>query len=86
MHTSSILPTPIGVEIAAAPPGGSARQSSFRGAGLAVWRALEASGHARAIRELRALHGHWEISDPEFARKVRDGNAFPEAQIDRRRG
>lgn len=84
MLTSSILPTPTGVDAAA--PGGSARQSSLRRAVLAVWRALEASGHARAARELRALHGHWEISDPEFVRKVRDGNAFTEARIDRRRG
>ena len=86
MSTSSILPT--------ASLGGASGTSHrpadlrarFKRAGLAVWHALEASGHARAMRELRALHGHWEISDPELARELREGHAFLRSQSDRRRG
>jgi len=75
MHTSSILPTPHGVETGAT-QAASALGSRLRRAGLAVWRALEASGEARALRELRSMHGRWEISDPEFARRVREGSVF----------
>ena len=76
MHTSSILPTPHGVETGSATQVASALGSRIRRAGLAVWRALEASGEARAWRELRTMQGRWEISDPEFARQVRDGSVF----------
>jgi hypothetical protein len=76
MNTSSILPAPHGADAGGTPQAASALGSRFRRAGLAIWRALEASGQARALRELRLLHGHWETSDPEFARKVRDGSVF----------
>ena len=76
MHTSSILPTPHGVETGSATQAASALGSRIRRAGLAVWRALEASGEARAWRELRTMQGRWENSDPEFARQVRDGSVL----------
>jgi hypothetical protein len=76
MHTSSILPTPHGVETEGAAQAASALRSRLRRTGLAIWRALVASGEARALRELRSMHGRWEIGNPEFARQVRDGTVF----------
>jgi len=76
MHTSSILPTPHGVETERATQAASALGSRLRRAGLAVWRALEASGEARALRELRSMHGRWDLGNPEFARQVRNGTVF----------
>ena len=75
MSTSSILPAPcVGDDRDA--PRATAFGSRLKRVGHSVWRALEASGQARAMRELRALHGHPEIGDAEFARRVRDGSAF----------
>ena len=82
MHPSSILPTPHGLDTARVPQHGSTLRSRLRRAGLAIWRALEASGHARAMRELRFIHGQWEISDPELARQLRSGSAFPGSQAE----
>ena len=79
MNTSSILPAPHGIDSAGTPPAASVLGSRFKRAGLAIWRALEASGEARALRALRMLHGCWELSDPEFARQARDGSVFPRA-------
>ena len=76
MHTSSILPTPHGVETGRTTHAVSASRAWLHRAGLAIWRALEASGEARALRELRSMHGRWELSNPEFARQVRDGSVF----------
>lgn len=76
MHTSSILPTPHGVETGGTTHPASAFGARLRQAGLAIWRALEASGEARALRELRSMQGRWEIGNPEFARQVRDGSVF----------
>ena len=75
MTTSTILPTPHGVDTGDAPRAASFG-SLLRRAARAVWLALEASGQARAMRELRALHGHWDIGDSEFIGRVRDGSAF----------
>ena len=35
--------------------------------GMAVWQALEAHGHARAVRELRMLQDRWEDTNPNRA-------------------
>jgi hypothetical protein len=59
--------------------------ASLRRAGLAVWRALEESGHARAMRELRNLHDRWEVSDPGRAKQMSDAGAFLIAQDAQRR-
>ena len=75
MNTSTILPAPRGIDTGT-PQAPSVAGSRLHRAGLAIWRALEASGEARALRELRLLHGRWELSDPEFARQVRDGSVF----------
>lgn len=48
----------------------------LRRAGLALWRGLEAQGHARALRELEYLHDRWEVSDPRLAAQLRTGTAF----------
>jgi hypothetical protein len=53
------------------------RARSMR-AGLTVWHALEAYGHARAMREIRALHDRWVISDPELAQQLRATGALAE--------
>lgn len=42
--------------------------SGFRRWGRAVWRALEAHGERRAMRILRTLAVHRQVTDPEFAR------------------
>ena len=76
MHTSSILPAPRDVETDGTTHAASASGALLRRAGLAIWRALEASGEARALRELRSMHGRWELSNPEFAGQVRDGSVF----------
>jgi hypothetical protein len=73
MHHSSILPTPHGLDNA----GAGQRPSALKRAGLAIWRALEASGHGRALRELDALRGQWEISDPELAQQLAHGQRIP---------
>ncbi len=73
MHPSSILPTPHGLDTAHVPQHGANLRSRLRRAGLAIWRALEASGNDRAMRELRFLQGQWEISDPELARQLLTG-------------
>ncbi len=76
MHTSSILPPSHGIETERTTRAASALGSRLRRAGLTIWRALEASGEARALRELRTMHGRWELSNPEFARQLRDGSVF----------
>jgi hypothetical protein len=35
--------------------------------GRAVWQALEAHGHARAVREMRLLQDRWEDTNPNRA-------------------
>ena len=85
MHTTSILPTPTGVGAASLPSGAAALRSRLARAGLAIWRTLEASGHDRAMREMRHLQDRWEISDPEIARVVRDGTAFLQGRVNRTR-
>jgi hypothetical protein len=42
--------------------------------GLAIWRSLEAHGHARALRELRALADRYESTRPDLARTLRDAS------------
>lgn len=54
----------------------SAWRGRFSRAGLAMWRALEAYGHARAQRELRDLHDRWELSDPSLGRELRGASRF----------
>ncbi len=79
MQTTSILPSPLGVDSDGAAQATSALGSRVRRVGAAIWRAMEASGQARAMRELRALHGHWELGDADFARRLRDGSLFSSA-------
>ena len=54
----------------------AAWRARFTRAGFALWRSLEAFGQARAERELRTLHGRWELSDPERAQAARDAHGF----------
>jgi len=39
--------------------------------GASVWKWLEAVGQARARRELMALAGHYETTQPELAKELR---------------
>ena len=81
--STSILTSPIVAEPAGAPsPTLGAR---LRGAGRAIWDALEASGRDRALRELRMLNDQWQIDSPEIARSLRDGQDFLRAQADLRK-
>jgi hypothetical protein len=80
MSTTSILPSAPAAGTPRTPQAAATWRSRFRRAGLALWRGLEASGQARAERELRALHDRWELSDPARARQVRDAREFLVAQ------
>jgi hypothetical protein len=73
--TTSSMPTTY-VDAASMAQPASAARAWFTRAGLAVWRVLEAVGHARALRELRSLHDRWEISDPELARQMNGATQF----------
>lgn len=42
----------------------------FARAGSAVWKALEASGRARAARDLRAYAERTALRDPELSRQL----------------
>jgi len=53
-----------------------ALRSALARGGLAIWRALEAQGRLRALRELELRHEGWQFSDPELARVVRKARAF----------
>jgi hypothetical protein len=49
----------------------SSHLAAWRGAGDAVWTALQAAGHRRADRELSALLRQWDVTNPGLARDLR---------------
>ena len=44
--------------------------------GMAVWRALEAYGDARAVRELRTLQDRWQDTNPNRALQMDRASRF----------
>jgi hypothetical protein len=46
--------------------------AAWRGAGAAIWRALQAVGHRRAEREIGLLLQQWDVSQPELAKQLRE--------------
>lgn len=44
---------------------------TLRGAGVALWKALEENGQRRAARELRNIAQRWDSIDPDLARMLR---------------
>lgn len=48
----------------------------LRGAGVTLWKALEAQGERRAARELQSIAQRWESLDPALARKLRLAGAY----------
>jgi hypothetical protein len=79
MSSTSILPSSFGADVSRAAQPGSWRMRVGRVA-LAIWRALEDYGRARAQHELRALHDRWSVSDPTLARQLREAGAFLEGR------
>jgi hypothetical protein len=49
----------------------SAHLETWRGAGAALWAALQAAGNRRAERELFALLEQWDVTHPELAKELR---------------
>jgi len=45
-------------------------------AGMVVWRALEAYGDARAVRELRTLQDRWQDTNPNRALQMDRASRF----------
>ncbi len=44
---------------------------TLRGAGVALWKALEENGQRRAARELLNIAQRWDSIDPDLARTLR---------------
>ena len=84
MNTTTFAPSAHGVDAGLATRHTAALLALARRSGLAVWRGLEAYGRAKAQRELRDLHDHWETSDPQLAQRLRAANAFLVAEGKRR--
>jgi|SoimicmetaTmtHMC_FD_contig_31_3470227_length_613_multi_2_in_0_out_0_2 hypothetical protein len=80
MSSSSSLPSSFGADTSRAAPRATPWRARLRRAGVAIWRALEAYGNARAQHELRALHDRWAVSDPALARQLREPDTFPVAR------
>jgi hypothetical protein len=76
MTTSTFAPLALDAGSAGAPQRTTALRSRLQRAGLAIWRTLEASGRARAMRELRQLHDGWGVSDENMAEHVRAAHAY----------
>lgn len=67
---SNALPTRVASPLAAA------LHQRLRRVGLAIWRALEAHGRTRALRELHDMAARCEDHDPERARQLRSAHRF----------
>jgi hypothetical protein len=59
-----------------ASPFAATLRQRLRRVGLAIWRALEAHGRMRAMRELHGLAARCEDHDPERARQLRSAYRF----------
>lgn len=75
-HTATLQPPARAIAPATGQPATPGRRSRFGRAGLALWRAMEAFGQARAHRELRLLADRWEVTDPALSADLRRAIAF----------
>ena len=76
MNTTTSSLSAVYVDTAHTPQTASRLRARLARAGMAVWRALEAYGHARAVRELRTLQDRWEITDPDRGLQMERASRF----------
>ena len=76
MNFISVMPRASRAEASNRPPLTPSLRARCRRAGLAIWRGIEAYGHARALRELRSLRDDWQTTDPQPAGQLKAGAAF----------
>jgi len=68
---SAVASPSLGSSTGAPSAAGSSLTAGWPRWALRLWRALEASGHARAQRHLREFADQCEASQPELAKELR---------------